>query len=176
SHGPGMIEPLLTLVAERHSQFNDTLYQLEPDIKQAPGGLRDVGVIRHLRAMAPDAFTNGRDADAERVAAAEDFLLRIRSILHLLSGRDVNLLTHDLQEKAAETIGSRKCTIVACAIVCFRKLPRFTAASSAIPIISTPSPSTRCSPFEASSHCSIRPQRAGGDSVRFCRNCTRRSC
>src|SRR4051812_86305 len=106
SHAPATIEPLLALVAERHRQFNDTLYQLEPDIKQAPGGLRDVAVIRHLRTMAPDAFANGRDADGERVVAAEDFLLRIRSILHLLGGRDVNLLSHDLQEKVAEAMGS----------------------------------------------------------------------
>jgi len=106
SHAPATIEPLLKLVSERHSGFSDTLYQLEPDIKQAPGGLRDIAVIRHLRAMAPDAFTNGRDTDADRIAAAEDFLLRIRSILHLFGGRDVNLLTHDLQEKVADAMGS----------------------------------------------------------------------
>jgi [protein-PII] uridylyltransferase len=106
SHTPAIVEPLLALVAERHSQFNDTLYQLEPDIKQAPGGLRDIAVIRHLRRMAPDSFTNGRDVDGDRVAAAEDFLLRIRSLLHLFAGRDVNLLTHELQEKVAEAMGS----------------------------------------------------------------------
>lgn len=106
AHASVMIEPLMTLVAERHAQFNDTLYQLEPDIKQAPGGLRDIAVIRHLRAMAPDAFANLRDVDADRIAAAEDFLLRIRSILHVFGGRDVNLLTHDLQEKVAEVMGS----------------------------------------------------------------------
>ena len=106
SGSPAIIEPLLAMVGERHSQFNDTLYQLEPDIKQAPGGLRDIAVIRHLRRMAPDAVTNGRDADVERLDGAEDFLLRIRSILHLLGGRDVNLLTHELQEKVAEAMGS----------------------------------------------------------------------
>jgi [protein-PII] uridylyltransferase len=105
-HGPMMLEPLLALVAERHRQFNDTLYQLEPDIKQAPGALRDISVIRHLRTMAPNTFANARDVDAERVSGAEDFLLRVRSILHLLGGRDVNLLTHDLQEKVAEAMGS----------------------------------------------------------------------
>jgi [protein-PII] uridylyltransferase len=106
AHVPAIIEPLIALVAERHRQFNDTLYQLEPDVKQAPGGLRDIAVIRHLRRMAPDVFTNGRDSDGERIGEAEDFLLRIRSILHLLGGRDVNLLTHDLQEKVADAMGS----------------------------------------------------------------------
>src|SRR5262245_50356485 len=37
SHAQASLEPLLGLVAERHAEFNDTLYQLEPDIKQAPG-------------------------------------------------------------------------------------------------------------------------------------------
>ena len=105
AHIPTMIEPLLTLVSERHAQFNNTLYQLEPDIKQAPGGLRDSAVIAHLRAMAPEVFVSGRDVDLNRVAGAEDFLLRVRSILHVLGGRDVNLLTHELQEKVAEMMG-----------------------------------------------------------------------
>ena len=53
SHARASLEPLLGLVAERHARFNDTLYQLEPDIKQAPGGLRDISVIRHLHLLAP---------------------------------------------------------------------------------------------------------------------------
>jgi [protein-PII] uridylyltransferase len=106
AHSTAAIEPLLSMVAERHAQFNDTLYQLEPDVKQAPGGLRDIAVIRHLRRMAPDAFINGRESDLDRLAEAEDFLIRVRSILHLLGGRDVNLLTHDLQEKVADAMES----------------------------------------------------------------------
>ena len=105
-HARAALDPLLGLVEERHTQFNDTIYQLEPDIKQAPGGLRDIAVVRHLRALAPEAFENGRQSDVDRVAGAEDFLLRVRSVLHLLGGRDVNLLTHDLQEKVADAIGA----------------------------------------------------------------------
>ncbi len=101
------LEPLLALVEQRHQQFNNTLYQLEPDIKHAPGGLRDIAAIRHLCALAPEAFVGVPDpAPGHRLAGAEDFLLRIRSVLHLLGGRDVNMLTHELQEKVAETIGS----------------------------------------------------------------------
>lgn len=98
------IDPLLDLVRQRHEQFNDTFYQLEPDIKSAPGGLRDVVAARHLRQLQPDgdgAEPNGVD----RLLDAEEFLLRIRSSLHLLAGRDVNLLTHELQEKIAEMLG-----------------------------------------------------------------------
>jgi [protein-PII] uridylyltransferase len=107
--GPSVVlEPLLALIAQRHQGFNNTHYQLEPDIKQAPGGLRDIAAVRHLRALAPGAFA-ARVADPasdDRLRDAEEFLLRIRSVLHLLGGRDVNLLTHDLQEKVAETLGS----------------------------------------------------------------------
>jgi len=107
--GPGAaLEPLLTLIDQRHQQFNNTHYQLEPDIKQAPGGLRDIAAVRHLRALAPHAFDGvGIEAASdERLGEAEEFLLRIRSVLHLLGGRDVNLLTHELQEKVADAIGS----------------------------------------------------------------------
>ena len=107
--GPSVVlEPLLGLIHQRHEQFNETQYQLEPDVKQAPGALRDIAAIRHLRALAPHAV-DGMPIDAasdERLGDAEEFLLRVRSVLHLIGGRDVNLLTHELQEKVAEAIGS----------------------------------------------------------------------
>ena len=36
------LESLKGLIAERHGKCNDTLYQLEPDVKESPGGLRDL--------------------------------------------------------------------------------------------------------------------------------------
>ena len=99
------LDPLLALVAERHQQFNNTLYQLEPDVKSAPGGLRDMVAVRHLRLLRPDVATRENGAATGRLDEAEDFVLRIRSVLHLQSGRDLNHLTHELQEKVAETLG-----------------------------------------------------------------------
>jgi [protein-PII] uridylyltransferase len=98
-----MLDSLLALIAERHAQFNDTLYQLEPDLKDAPGGLRDVAAARLLLALADPAPPQG-SIDDERLAQAEDFLLRVRSVLHLEGGRNLNVLTHDLQEVAAERL------------------------------------------------------------------------
>ena len=100
-----LLESLLSLVRERHARFNDTFYQLEPDIKNAPGGLRDLGAVRSIRAMGPAAIAGSDTIAAGRLEEAEDFLLRIRSVLHLAAGRDVNLLTHELQERVAETLG-----------------------------------------------------------------------
>ena len=91
------VDPLMALVAERHHEFNDTLYQLEPDIKSAPGGLRDVVAARHLRLLRPDVASRENGAAAARLDEAEDFILRIRSVLHLHAGRDLNHLTHELQ-------------------------------------------------------------------------------
>ena len=102
-----VVELLLELVERRHAQFNDTLYQLEPDIKQAPGGLRDLVALGHLRVLEPAAFRPSADlAAADRLLAAEDYLLRVRSALHVQGNRDVNVLTHELQEKVAEMMGA----------------------------------------------------------------------
>ncbi|MEO8070262.1 MAG: hypothetical protein ABI652_02590, partial [Acidobacteriota bacterium] len=104
-HASRVIDALLALGRERHTEFNDTLYQLEPDVKNAPGGLRDVAAVRLMRQLARDSFTDRGGPDHGRVNDAEDFLLRIRSVLLLDAGRDQNVLTHDVQERVAEVIG-----------------------------------------------------------------------
>jgi [protein-PII] uridylyltransferase len=40
---PQILDALVALTDRRHSEFQDTLYQLEPDVKDGPGALRDVG-------------------------------------------------------------------------------------------------------------------------------------
>src|SRR4029450_9515343 len=44
-------QALLTLLETRHAEFNGTLYQLEPDVKDAPGALRDLAGARTLAAV-----------------------------------------------------------------------------------------------------------------------------
>jgi [protein-PII] uridylyltransferase len=100
-----IIESLLTLIDARHSRFNDTLYQLEPDIKEAPGALRDLTAARTIAALTDPALLTRGPVEAARLEEAEDYLLRLRSILHLKSGRNQNVLTHELQETAAEQLG-----------------------------------------------------------------------
>lgn len=95
----GTREALCELIRIRHSQFANTLYHLEPDIKNVPGGLRDISASRMLQALSD---SHPRLAlEVGRLAEAEDFMLRIRSILHLERGRNFNLLSHELQDIVA---------------------------------------------------------------------------
>jgi [protein-PII] uridylyltransferase len=95
---------LPALVRERHRRFNDTPYHLEPDVKDAPGGLRDLAALRALRAVAPDAIEAADRRRVDQLNEAEDFLLRIRALIHADASRNVNVFTHDLQERASEIL------------------------------------------------------------------------
>jgi [protein-PII] uridylyltransferase len=100
-----ILEMLQTLIDERHAQFNGTLYQLEPDTKDAPGALRDLLAVRTVARLTDPLLLGRGPADPARLDEAEDFLLRIRSIVHLDRKRNQNVLSHELQEKAAHLLG-----------------------------------------------------------------------
>ena len=100
-----VVDALATLVDGRHARFNSTLYQLEPDVKDAPGALRDVMAARTIAALTDPALLWQGPEDPARLDEAEDFLLRIRSVLHLDAQRNHNVLTHALQERAADLLG-----------------------------------------------------------------------
>ena len=98
------VDSLLELIEQRHTQFNGTIYQLEPDIKNAPGGLRDIAAMRYLQTLGGDRGDD-RSRAVGTVRDAEDFVLSVRGVLHAEAGRDANVLTHELQERVAEAIG-----------------------------------------------------------------------
>ncbi|HVT48528.1 MAG TPA: hypothetical protein VHD57_12115 [Vicinamibacterales bacterium] len=102
---PALIDALLQLTDARYAEFNDTLYQLEPDVKKAPGGLRDISAVRLLATLARDAFAAAGPSSIDRLSEAEEFLQRVRSVLHLDARRDANVLTHEQQERVAEVLG-----------------------------------------------------------------------
>jgi [protein-PII] uridylyltransferase len=93
------------LISERHAQFNDTLYQLEPDIKEAPGGLRDAAAARTIAQLTDPALLDRGPARRRHLDEAEEFLLRVRSVLHLETRRNHNVLSHELQEQSARLLG-----------------------------------------------------------------------
>ncbi len=99
---PQILDALVTLTDQRHSEFHETVYQLEPDVKDGPGALRDVWATRMLLRLGGDRRHAPRHASPDRLNDAEEFLMRIRSGLHLDAGRNANVLSYELQEKAAE--------------------------------------------------------------------------
>jgi [protein-PII] uridylyltransferase len=103
---PQIFDALVTLTDQRHSEFHDTLYQLEPDVKDGPGALRDVWATRLMLRLGGDRRGGVRGASPDRLNDAEEFLMRIRSGLHVDTGRNVNVLSYELQEKAVDRLRS----------------------------------------------------------------------
>jgi [protein-PII] uridylyltransferase len=101
---PFLLAELTKLTKERHARYGNTIYHLEPNVKDAPGGLRDYQAAAWLRQIAngqKDGWKNS--AGEEEVAAnAVAFINAIRCFLHYSNGRNDNTLTYELQTAAAE--------------------------------------------------------------------------
>ena len=91
-----ILRSLLALIEERHAKFNDTLYQLEPDVKDAPGALRDLTATRTIALLTYPRSAAASDLrDAARFDDAEGLSAEVRSTRHLECGRNQNVLSHD---------------------------------------------------------------------------------
>ncbi len=94
---------LTDLTRNRHARFGNTPFHLEPNVKDCPGGLRDVHVCRWLRALhAAEAPGLAQPASGEDFRDASHFLTEIRCFLHLRHERDDNVLDWRMQDEAAE--------------------------------------------------------------------------
>ncbi len=91
---------LLELTRDRHSKYGDSLFHLEPNIKDCPGGLRDAHVVRWLRVI--DSSIAAEPDEAELKQALE-FLHLVRCFLHYRHDRDDNILDWQAQDAAAES-------------------------------------------------------------------------
>jgi [protein-PII] uridylyltransferase len=101
---PFLLAELTKLTRERHARYGNTIYHLEPNVKDAPGGLRDYQAGSWLRQLAngqKDASQSG-SGEEELAANAVDFLSAIRCFLHYSNSRNDNTLTYELQTAAAE--------------------------------------------------------------------------
>lgn len=94
---------LAGLTRQRHARYNNTVFHLEPNIKDAPGGIRDIHVLRWLHRLSPHQDTA---ASAWHLSAEIDFLFSLRSFLHVRSGRDNNLLDYEAQDEAARCLAN----------------------------------------------------------------------
>lgn len=91
-------ENLLAMAANRRSKFQDTIYHLEPDIKEAPGGFRDLHLIEWLGLLRGTAHHEA----LRSLRGAKEFLSVVRIALHERSKRDDNRLTFDAQDELFE--------------------------------------------------------------------------
>jgi [protein-PII] uridylyltransferase len=89
---------LLEVTRTRHARYGDTLFHLEPNIKDCPGGLRDVHVCQWMKRLQGDPAVPEQDRD---FIEARSFLLLVRVFLHLRSNRDDNTLDWLAQDAAA---------------------------------------------------------------------------
>jgi [protein-PII] uridylyltransferase len=105
---------LLELTRGRHAKYGDTLFHLEPNIKDCPGGLRDVHVCGWMTKLLEVAAREkkSRDGAGAAVSAEEsnefrravEFLWLVRCFLHYRHERDDNTLDWQAQDAAAETM------------------------------------------------------------------------
>jgi [protein-PII] uridylyltransferase len=103
-----LLQGLAEVTRERHGKYGMTLYHLEPNLKEAPGGLRDCNVANWLALIsAMDKLRDWPDASSLRapvrkqMEAALDFLMSARCFLHFRHGRDDNTLSWEAQDEAA---------------------------------------------------------------------------
>ena len=98
---------------KRHKRYNESAYNLEPNIKESPGGLRDIQMIgwvakRHfgvdtLEQLVEHGFLT-RD-EFNELHNGQAFLWRVRYGLHLINNRREDRLLFDHQRKLAKLFG-----------------------------------------------------------------------
>ncbi|APS51914.1 protein-PII uridylyltransferase [Piscirickettsia salmonis] len=99
--------------AKRYQLFQNTVYNLEPDIKNSPGGLRDLDTLRwlllhhfgdiHLIQLYKRKLVTR--LEYRKLAQAQQFFAQIRLGLHLCTQHKENRLLFDHQPKLAEFLG-----------------------------------------------------------------------
>lgn len=97
----------------RHQKFNDTAYNLEPNLKEGPGGLRDIQMIgwvakRHFNATTLHDLVKHNFLTEEeylKLKEGQAFLWRIRFAMHVITGRREDRLLIDHQRTLASQFG-----------------------------------------------------------------------
>ncbi len=104
-----LIQNLAEITRARHHKFANTVFHLEPNVKDGPGGLRDYNVANWLALISameklkvwPDTKTLLPVSSRRAFDAALDFQMSVRCFLHFRHGRHDNTLTWEAQDEAA---------------------------------------------------------------------------
>jgi [protein-PII] uridylyltransferase len=103
-----LLQGLAEVTQERHGKFGHTVFHLEPNLKETPGGLRDCNVASWLALVSalsklgdwPHA-SSLRAPVRKQLGEALEFLMATRCFLHFRHGRDDNALSWEAQDEAA---------------------------------------------------------------------------
>jgi [protein-PII] uridylyltransferase len=104
------VEGQRTAMARRHERFGESLYLLQPNLKEGAGGLRDYHCAYWAARAAEPLVREASDflhaglltpSEAGELAEALDFLWRTRNQLHLEAGRKLDQMSFELQERMA---------------------------------------------------------------------------
>ena len=103
----------MTEQQQRHQRFNDAFQQLEPNIKESPGGLRDIQSIawvanRHFRTAGLHGLNDHGFLTTDEYRAlvrGRNHLWRIRCALHFMAGRREDRLLFEYQRRVSEVFG-----------------------------------------------------------------------
>jgi [protein-PII] uridylyltransferase len=104
-----IVQQLAEVTRSRHAKYGNTVFHLEPNVKEAPGGLRDYNVASWMALLS--ALDQERawpitppDPGKEKSKAGLEFLTSVRTFLHYRQGRDDNMLAWESQDEAAARI------------------------------------------------------------------------
>ena len=109
------IDKKLVEMRSRHAKFGETVYVLEPNVKEGKGGLRDLHTavwaarIKYKCGTLAEIRTKGVIGVKTELGFrhVRDYLLRVRNELHFLSGKKTDVLTFEVQEPLAAIFGYR---------------------------------------------------------------------
>ena len=97
----------------RHQKFHGTAFRLEPNLKESPGGLRDIQTVEwmlirlygnsNLQALVADGFLNQQELD--ELTEGRNTIWKIRFLLHTKSKRKEDRLLFDYQRELATDFG-----------------------------------------------------------------------
>ena len=104
-----LVQSLAEVTRSRHAKYGDTVFHLEPNVKDGPGGLRDYNVACWLALISamdklrdwPEPRTLFPVSTRKQLDSALEFLMAVRCFLHFRQGRDDNLLLWESQDEAA---------------------------------------------------------------------------
>jgi len=97
-HARNRLPELKKSLEQRHERAGELAYLLEPDVKEARGGLRDINALRAI------SLSGATNVPLERISWAESKLNDVRETLHQTSGRNKDRLLFQEQDAVAREL------------------------------------------------------------------------